>query len=366
MLRAGMAAGIFWLAMTADAQAQDVIEYPNNIDATIQDAVLRAGCGGTVHLAPGIYTGSDLSDDPSPIDPRFADTKVGHVFIECGGRLIGSGAGETIIDGTNTHSPALGSPVIGLGFDPFNIRPVTGGYEVAHLTLRNTLPAAQTTPQALATGWSYDVEIHHLEVTGFSTAIRADLANDVEVHHVVARGLAPTIGRCVEFRELNFFLPGALPPDGHMAGNSVHHNDLADCLIGINVVNNDGVSVHNNVVQRTSTAAQFVASVGSEFHQNLIGPSLLRGLNLANANDSAYHHNVYCQNPIAVRYANSTAPALFGVPPSSNNDFHHETFLGSPQVFSATADLNLGPGNDLSLEEAEKSTSDPQAACPAF
>jgi hypothetical protein len=232
--------------------------------------------------------------------------------------------------------------------------------------LRSTVPANVTTPQGLAMGWADGVELHDLEITGFNTAIRADLSDNVEVHHVVARGLGATIGRCIEFRELNFFLPGALPPDGHMTGNAVHHNELSDCSIGVNVVNNDGASGHDNTVLRTNTGAQFAATTGSEFHHNLIGQSLLRGLNLVNANDAEYHHNVYCQNPIAVRYGLSQSPALLGLPPSSDNAFHHETFLGDAEIFNASADRNLGTGNALSLEDAKKSTSDPQASCPAF
>src|ERR1700760_960760 len=74
------------------AQAQLTIAYPNLTDVTIQDAVARAGCGGTVLLAAGTYTGAQLSTVPD---------SSGRLLLSCGSRLIGAGIDKTVIDGTN-------------------------------------------------------------------------------------------------------------------------------------------------------------------------------------------------------------------------------------------------------------------------
>ena len=107
-------------------QAQLTIAYPNLTDVTIQDAVARAGCGGTVLLAAGTYTGDQLSTVPD--FPR-------RLLLSCGSRLIGAGIDKTVIDGTNSPSPTFGDPIIGIGADPKELHPFTSDFELAYLTV---------------------------------------------------------------------------------------------------------------------------------------------------------------------------------------------------------------------------------------
>src|SRR5262245_23547541 len=83
------AVAMFWGLVVTPAAAQDTVSHPGDGFASIQAAVDAAGCGGTVLLAAGIWHE--------------------RVIAPCGIRVIGAGAGATILDGSGLGEPIISS-----------------------------------------------------------------------------------------------------------------------------------------------------------------------------------------------------------------------------------------------------------------
>jgi len=304
------------VASTATALGT-TINHPSDGYTSVQAAVNAAGCGGTVYLAAGTYNE--------------------RILLTCGSRLIGAGVGQTIIDGTNLTDPN-GAPVIGLGNHPFVVFPFTQDYELANLTVR---AGVNTTPQGVATGWSSNVSIHDLEITGFSTGLAIDLSFQDKIHDVSIVGAGPTLGRCIYVRERDVF--ETYLTDGHMSSQEFHHNALSNCNIGLELQNSLGAVIQHNRVERTSVGVRLFGVGQTDVQQNFIANSSVAGIVMSNSEAATIHHNTLCSNATAVRYSQSVE-SRFGFAPSTNNLVHHNTF-GLNGAGIVILDTLLGQGN---------------------
>ena len=309
------------LVVSQSAAMGNTVNHPGDGYTTIQAAVTAAGCGGTVFLAAGTYNE--------------------RVLTTCSMRLIGAGAGKTILDGTNL-ADANGTPVIGLGNHPFVEFPFTQDYELANLTVK---VGTNTTPQGVATGWTSKVSIHDVEVLGFQFGITLDLTYDDEIHDVlvVGAGAAVANGRCIYVRQRNVESFRAQLPGGHMTGLEFHHNVLQDCQYGIELNNAIGAAIQHNRVERTRSGVRVIGADQTDIQHNFIKDSSLSGINLVNSLSATIHQNTLCSNFSAVRYGQSET-LKYGFAPSSNNKVHHNTFglNGTGILFEDTL---IGSGN---------------------
>lgn len=344
------------------ALAGRTVAYPNAIDATLQAAMDRAGCGGTVKLAPGTY--SERAQFPNPSQATVSSS--------CRGlRLIGAGVDRTFIDGAGLSDP-VGTPVIAFGFHPFAVFPLTGPYELAHLTIYTDDPLG-TTLHGFGTGWTRDTSVHHVRIAGFLRGILMSLANDTSISHATVQcpGVDPAdfgrFTRGIAFStnsQLRHHLPG-----GHQARNSVHHTVVEDCTRGIELIDNVEARVHHNLVRRVSVGVNLFGVGSSVISHNVIAdadfptdpPS--SGIDPSNVNDSAIHHNTICRSSVGIQFVFSSAPEqAFGFPKSSDNEVHHNRFSQTGQ------DVAFSDPDDPGVEDRNRvfaNVNDPNLDCAA-
>ncbi len=316
------------LAGASALAAPAIVEHPGDGYPTIQVAVEVAGCEGTVLLAAGVYNE--------------------RVLAPCGLRLIGAGIDSTILDGTDLAEPFI-SPVVGFGGSPFVPDAFTEGYELAGMTIR---AGKNAPPLGVGMAWTNLVELHDLEIVGFSRGIAVATSKGGSIHDVTVQGPGSNPhrfgnARCIVLFELGFALD-ALP---HMSGWNIHDNSLMDCGVGLDLQNNVDATVSHNIIQRTWIGLNLLGTSNVSVEHNFIarseGPKAFgfppAGMSLTNANDSSIHHNTLCMSEAGIRY-DGLGPDAFGFPPSSNNQIHHNIFSNNGEDIGFNDPL-LGPGN---------------------
>jgi len=333
----------FFIAFTALILSASMASAQTTVQAddypSIQDAIVDAGCGGTVLLSEKTYA------------EQFRAL--------CSVHVIGAGIDKTIIDSTGLYDGF--HPAAVFGPNPFcdptgvnslcdtlpptaaapchascpasGITNITDAYEFASLTLKTTATPNHILPYiGVGVGWSQNTNLHDLKVLGYEIGIDTTDSLDANIQNITILGDNSGASACIEID------PGFMhsPERPQQEGFKISNNNLSTCFSGIFAQTLVDSSIDHNVIQQTGRAVNLLGTKELDVHHNILGPSVVSGVALRNTSDLSLQHNTICQNGIGVQYrASSLIFAGLGFPiPSTDNTVHHNAFIGNGVDFS--------------------------------
>jgi hypothetical protein len=344
-----LAAAFLWVST---ARAQTVVHYPDDGDPSLQTAVERAGCGGTLYIGPGTYHGRiQFPPRGEAVPPACAGLKI-----------LGAGVGVTTLDATGSGNfPLPGTnipidpPLVILGPSPFSpADQMVPGYELAYLTVRaSALP--EDSPTGVGCSWSIGCHMHDLELDGFRSAMLVDEAIDADLHDIHINGPYSTPPPGAKTAAGIYVRQPVLYPIGAFGGSTIHEVTIDTVTLGVLVYGVTDTSIHDSVFRHVSRDVRALVTERLDLHHNLFAVD--DGLSFfifTNTQDSSVHHNVLCEGPIGLLISDQ-AP-LLGLGASMGNVFHHNTLLGLAQAVSP----DPLPGDNAAFNNL----SDPSGVCP--
>ncbi len=224
----------------------------------------------------------------------------------------GAGIGKTVFLDRNLGAPIplahieLGEGTVVVSF------PVIQDVEISHLTIQvvGDPDFLKHRNFSVAIGLVRGAKVHDLEMLGRRRGIVCLICEDTEIYNnrIVGTGtdpaLLPTLpSQCIDIQQRG-------------SNHDIHHNDLSNCVRGVNVFGFIGIQedadVYRNVIHNVANGIVCGISDRCVVRQNIIDGTVTTGILYAGSNDGDIHHNLLCNiggiaSPIRLGVAQSSA-----------------------------------------------------------